>query len=79
MCWLSGEPVLDEMLFDPTVITMMKRDGVAPDDLRVLLLEMSRRLKRHRVSPAPPSQPMPPVCPPIITCENTIPPDAGRA
>jgi hypothetical protein len=37
MCWLSGEPTLDEMLFDPTVITMMKRDGVAPDDVRVLL------------------------------------------
>jgi hypothetical protein len=49
MCWLSGEPTLDDMLFDPTVITMMKRDGVAPDDLRVLLQEMSRRLKRHRV------------------------------
>ena len=32
MCWLSGEPTLDEMLFDSTVITMMKRDGVAPDD-----------------------------------------------
>ena len=56
MCWLSGEPTLDEMLFDPTVITMMKRDGVAPDDVRVLLQEMSRRLKRLRVSPGPPAQ-----------------------
>jgi hypothetical protein len=53
MCWLSGEPTLDEMLFDPTVTAMMKRDGVAPDDLRVLLQEMSRRLKRRRVSPGP--------------------------
>ena len=59
MCWLSGEPTLDEMLCDTTVIAMMKRDGVAPDDLRVLLLEMSRRLKRHRVSPGSPAQPMP--------------------
>ena len=59
MCWLSGEPTLDEMLCDTTVITMMKRDDVAPDDLRVLLQEMSRRLKRHRVSPAPPAQPIP--------------------
>jgi hypothetical protein len=59
MCWLSGEPTLNEMLCDTTVITMMKRDGVAPDDLRVLLLEMSRRLKRHRVSSGPPAQPMP--------------------
>jgi hypothetical protein len=56
MCWLSGEPTLDEMLFDPTVITMMKRDGVAPDDVRVLLQEMSRRLKRPRVSPGPSAQ-----------------------
>ena len=65
MCWLSGEPTLDEMLFDPTVITMMKRDGVTPDDVRVLLQEMSRRLKlqemsrrlkRLRVSPGPPAQ-----------------------
>ena len=47
MCWLSGgEPTLDEMLSDQTVITLMKRDSVDPDDLRVLLREMSRRLKR---------------------------------
>jgi hypothetical protein len=59
MCWLYGEPTVDEMLCDTTVITMMKRDDVAPDDLRVLLLEMSRRLKRHRVSPGSPVQPMP--------------------
>ena len=49
MCWLSGgEPTLDEMLSDQTVITLMKRDSVDPDDLRVLLREMSRRLKCHR-------------------------------
>jgi hypothetical protein len=59
MCLLSGEPTLDEMLFDPTVIAMMKRDGVAPDDLRVLLQEMSRRLKLRRVSPGPPARLMP--------------------
>jgi hypothetical protein len=53
MCWLSGEPSLDAMLSDTTVITMMKRDALAPDDLRALLQEMSRRLMRHRVSPAP--------------------------
>jgi len=28
MCWLSGEPTVDEMLLDPTVIAMMSRDGV---------------------------------------------------
>jgi hypothetical protein len=64
MSLLFGEPTLDEMLFDPTVITMMKRDGVSPGNLRVLLLEMSRRLKRQRVSPS--------------ACENTTP-HTGRA
>jgi hypothetical protein len=48
MYFQSGEPTLDEMLSASTVITMMKGDGVEPDDLRVLLCEMSRRLKCHR-------------------------------
>ena len=47
MGWQSGEPTLEEMLSDPTVIIMMKRDSVDPDDLRALVREMSRRLKRH--------------------------------
>jgi hypothetical protein len=47
MRWLSGEPTIDEMLVDPTVITMMKRDGVEPDDVRLLVRDVSRRLKRR--------------------------------
>jgi hypothetical protein len=49
MYFQSGEPTLDEMLSAPTVVTMMKGDGVDPDNLRVLLRDMSRRLKCHRV------------------------------
>jgi len=50
MCWLfGGEPTLDEMLVDPTVLAVMKRDGVDPDDLRKLLGEMSQRV-RHELS-----------------------------
>ena len=47
MCWLSGEPTIDEMLLDPTVITMMKRDGVEPDDVWSLIRDVSSRLRRH--------------------------------
>jgi hypothetical protein len=58
MSWLSGEPTIDEMLLDPTVITMMKRDGVAPDDVRLLIRDVSRRLKRHtRPVVQPPDHP----------------------
>jgi hypothetical protein len=57
MCWLSGEPTIDEMLLDPTVITMMSRDGVEPDDVRLLIRDVSGRLKRDTrstvQSPAP--------------------------
>jgi hypothetical protein len=50
MDWLSGgEPTLDEMLLDPTVIRMMKRDSVNPDDVRRLLRHANRRLV-HGVS-----------------------------
>ena len=60
MCWLSGEPTIDEMLVDPTVITMMSRDGVEPDDARLLIRDVSRRLKRDTRSTVHPAdwQPM---------------------
>jgi hypothetical protein len=45
----SGEPTLDEMLSAPTVVSMMKGDGVDPDNLRTLLRDMSRRLTCPRV------------------------------
>lgn len=53
MTWLRGEPMVEDMLCDPIIMTIMKRDGVAPDDLRALLQEMSRRLTGSRVSPGP--------------------------
>jgi hypothetical protein len=55
MCWLSGEPTLDEMLFDPTVVATMNRDGVAPADLREFLREISRRVKCRRGVPCCPT------------------------
>jgi hypothetical protein len=27
MCWLCGEPTLDEVLSDPIILTLMKADG----------------------------------------------------
>jgi hypothetical protein len=38
MCWLHGEPTLEDVLSDPTVNVLMERDEVDPDDL-VLFLE----------------------------------------
>jgi hypothetical protein len=37
MEWLQGEPTLDDVLTDPTVLTLMERDDVDLDDLRKLL------------------------------------------
>ena len=60
MCWLLGEPTIDEMLLDPTVIAMMSRDGVEPDDVRLLIRDVRRRLKRDTRSTIQPAnwQPM---------------------
>ena len=60
MCWLSGESTVDEMLLDPTVIIMMRRDGVEPDVVRSLIRDVSRRLKRDTRSTIQPAnwQPM---------------------
>ena len=57
MCWLSGEPTVDEMLLDPTVIAMMSRDGVEPDDVRLLIRDVSSRLKRDTRSTVQPPDP----------------------
>jgi hypothetical protein len=54
MSWFHGEPTLDEMLSGPTVIALMKCDGVKPGDLRVLLRDMSRRLDCRPLSRAAP-------------------------
>jgi hypothetical protein len=45
MVWLEGEPTLDDMLSDPTVLTLMKRDDVDPDDLRMFLEDVRSALK----------------------------------
>ncbi len=37
MGWLDGEPTLDEMLSDPTILALMERDEVDPDELRMFL------------------------------------------
>lgn len=60
MRWLHGEPTLDEMLSDPTVITMMQRDDVKPDDVRLLVEKMSRRLKDRRMHRHPTGDPRSP-------------------
>jgi hypothetical protein len=45
MEWLQGEPTLDDVLSDPTVLTMMKRDDVDPDDLRMFLEDVRSGLE----------------------------------
>ena len=37
MCWMQGEPSLTDVLADPVVHAMMRRDNVDPDSLRALL------------------------------------------
>jgi hypothetical protein len=37
MCWLQGEPSLKDVLADPVVHAVMRRDKVDPDRLRALL------------------------------------------
>ena len=43
--WLKGEPKLRDVLADPVIQLMMRRDRVDPDDLHALL----RNLKDARV------------------------------
>lgn len=43
--WLKGEPKLRDVLADPVIQLMMRRDRVDPDDLHALL----RNLKDVRV------------------------------
>ncbi|GEM_PF-2271279 len=39
--WLRGEPSLSDILQDPVVQLVMRRDRVDPDRLRALLRELS--------------------------------------
>jgi hypothetical protein len=52
--WLTGEPTIEDVLSDPIVRALMKRDDVDPDVLRRLLEVTAGRLKDRRVRPATP-------------------------
>jgi hypothetical protein len=45
MGWLDGEPTLDEMLSDPTILALMERDEVDPDELRMFLQVVKSSLR----------------------------------
>ena len=42
--WLTGEPTLGEVLADPVIQLIMRRDRVDPDNLQALLRGISTRL-----------------------------------
>ena len=45
MCWLYGEPTLEDMLADPTINVLMERDEVDPDALALFLEEIKAALQ----------------------------------
>jgi hypothetical protein len=65
------EPGLDDMLGDPVTKAVMASDGVAPEEVKNLLMDARRRYLLHRSimasklssSAAPAEQPTPPVVP----------------
>ena len=58
MGWLQGEPTLEDVLSDPTVHALMKRDDVDPDDFRTFLEDVRRALE-GQVDRQPASDSMP--------------------
>jgi len=42
--WILGEPSVQEMLADPVMHAVLRRDGLSPGDLRLALAEGRRRL-----------------------------------
>ena len=52
--WLSGEPSLDDMLKDPIVRLLMKRDGLSEDTVRAVFQDAAERMRARsgRVSQA---------------------------
>jgi hypothetical protein len=44
MRWLKGEPKLRDVLADPVIQLMMRRDQVDPEHLHAFLLRVSGRL-----------------------------------
>jgi hypothetical protein len=51
MNWLHGEPSLEDTLSDPVVHAVMRRDAVDPENLRLFLDCMRRRLAERRQRP----------------------------
>ena len=49
--WLTGEPTLEEMLADPVIQLMMRRDCVDPDNLQALLRDVGARLPDAELRP----------------------------
>jgi hypothetical protein len=47
--WLTGEPTLREMLDDPVIQLIMRRDRVDPDDLHAFLRGVGTRLPNVEV------------------------------
>ena len=47
--WLYGEPAIDEMLKDPIVRLVMRRDGIGEADVRAAIAPVAARL--HGVEP----------------------------
>jgi hypothetical protein len=47
MCWLQGEPSLTDVLADPVVHAMMRRDKVDPERLRALLWRIGGTVARE--------------------------------
>jgi hypothetical protein len=45
MCWLYGEPTLEDMLADPTINALMERDEVDPDALALFLEDIKTALQ----------------------------------
>ena len=50
--WLTGEPTLGEMLADPVVQLVMRRDRVDPDNLQAFLRDVIMRLPKAETRPA---------------------------
>jgi hypothetical protein len=51
--WLSGEPTLREMLDDPVIQLIMRRDRVDPDHLHAFLRNLGTRLPNVELSAGP--------------------------
>jgi hypothetical protein len=53
MCWLYGEPTLEELLADPTITVLMERDAVDPDALALFLDDVRTALQPLPIHYAP--------------------------